>query len=230
MVLLCLRLRFWSFNRETEEFWQFAAYKLWTDRCLSSYSCWGCWRSTLTDSRTGRKAELSSRWSRSWWWNRLWCRCCCCHKGLKDKSGLNVRQRVSQQSEESIVAQGENLRGDACCLKVELRRAGPQGTPELGLSDRRTCGPGRTLRTPSKPEHVLKRIQFPCELNDAEPQVTLMDETDHQSSKLDYQIDEAQRSPPLQLWQRCVKSKTFPANSQIQRMNGNDIVAPSYSM
>lgn len=72
------------------------------------------------------------------------------------QTGFNVRQKVSQQSEESIVLQDENLRSGLCGLQVGLRRAALQGTPELGLSDRRTCGPGRTWRTPSKPEHVLR--------------------------------------------------------------------------
>lgn len=73
------------------------------------------------------------------------------------QTGFNVRQRVSQQSEDSIVLQDENLRWETCCLQVELRRAQLQGTPELGLSDQRRCGPERTLRTPSKPGHVLRR-------------------------------------------------------------------------
>lgn len=79
--------------------------------------------------------------------------------------GSNIRQSVSQQSEDSIVVQAENLRWEACCLQVELHRARLQGTPELGLSDQRTCGPERTWRTPSKPEHVLRRTQFLCEFN-----------------------------------------------------------------
>lgn len=75
-------------QQRDKTFLQFATYKLETHRCLSSCSCSGCSLNTSSNSRKGRKAELNFQWSRCWWWNRLWCRCCCCHKGLKDKPAL----------------------------------------------------------------------------------------------------------------------------------------------
>ena len=55
--------------------------------------CWckasGYFLSKLPNSKTWQNAWLSSRRCRCWWRSHRWCRCCCCHKDLKESPTVN---------------------------------------------------------------------------------------------------------------------------------------------